>query len=62
MNDYGPKVRRLLKDAGFSHLRWGAGSHEIYSDGEKNITVPVRIKVRHTANGILKEAGLKKAF
>jgi hypothetical protein len=26
------------------------------------IVVPVQIKSRHTANGILKEAGLSKAF
>ncbi len=62
MNDYGPKVRSLLKEAGFSHLRWGSGSHEIYSNGELNITVPTKIKIRHTANGILKQAGLRKAF
>lgn len=62
MNDYGPKVRELLKMADFTHLRWGSGSHEIYSDGEKSVSVPVKIKVRHTANGILKKAGLKKAF
>jgi predicted RNA binding protein YcfA (HicA-like mRNA interferase family) len=28
----------------------------------KRIVVPVHIKSRHTANGILKEAGISKAF
>jgi hypothetical protein len=28
----------------------------------KRIVVPLQIKSRHTANGILKDAGLPKAF
>jgi predicted RNA binding protein YcfA (HicA-like mRNA interferase family) len=44
-------------------LRRGKGDHDIWMTPEgKRLVVPVRIKSRHTANGILKDAGLPKAF
>jgi predicted RNA binding protein YcfA (HicA-like mRNA interferase family) len=52
----------LKKAAGSS--RRGKGDHDIWINpytGQK-IAVPVKIMSRHTANGILKEAGLDKAF
>jgi hypothetical protein len=44
-------------------LRPGKGDHDIWTTREgKRIIVPVRVKSRHTANGILKDGGLPKAF
>jgi predicted RNA binding protein YcfA (HicA-like mRNA interferase family) len=58
-----PKLERLLTAAGCEFIRQGAGSHEIWRspDGQK-FTVPRDTVNRHTANGILKDAGLPKAF
>ena len=64
MNDYGKAVRRLLAEQGCSFLRHGRGDHDIWTSPKaaKPFTVPVSIKSRHTANKILKDAGLPKAF
>ncbi len=63
MNDFGKPVRLILTEAGCAFLRRGKGDHEIWTtrDGRR-LVVPVHIKSRHTANGILKDAGLPKAF
>ena len=63
MNDFGKAVRDRLREAGGAFLRRGKGDHDVWkmTDGEQ-VVVPVRIKSRHTANGILKDAGLPKAF
>lgn len=55
---------RLLKDAGCSYVRPAQGSHDIWFSPitQRNITVPHGIVSRHTANGVLKQAGLPKAF
>jgi hypothetical protein len=63
VNDFGKAVRDRLNDARCSFLRHGKGDHDIWTTQEgKRIVVPVQIRSRHTANGILKEAGLSKAF
>ena len=63
MTDFGKTVRDKLSKAGCAFLRRGKGDHDIWMTREgKRIVVPVRIKSRHTANGILKDAGLAKAF
>jgi predicted RNA binding protein YcfA (HicA-like mRNA interferase family) len=64
VNDYGKAVRELLKTNGCSFLRHGRGDHDVWTspNASKPFTVPVKIKSRHTANGILKDAGLAKAF
>lgn len=56
--------KRLLKEAGCAQVRAGKGDHEIWFSPTSNhpVTVDSKIKSRHTANGILKDAGLKKAF
>lgn len=63
MNDFGKPVREKLAAAGCVFRRHGKGDHDIWTtpDG-KRLIVPVSIKSRHTANGILKDAGLAKAF
>lgn len=57
-------LTKLLADAGFSHFRSAKGDHEIWlnhASGHK-VIVDAGIKSRHTANEILKKAGLPKAF
>jgi len=57
-------VRTLLTDAGCVLVRQGRGSHEIWRSPitGRNFPVPVGIASRHTANAILRQAGLPKAF
>jgi predicted RNA binding protein YcfA (HicA-like mRNA interferase family) len=54
----------LLRAAGCTLVRQGRGSHEIWHSPIKrrNFAVPVGIPSRHTANAILRQAGLPKAF
>jgi hypothetical protein len=52
-----------LTEAGAAFLRHDEGDHDIWATREgKRLVVPVQIKSRRTANGILKDAGLPKAF
>jgi predicted RNA binding protein YcfA (HicA-like mRNA interferase family) len=55
---------RLLREAGCSFVRSAKGSHEIWFSPVtgKPVVVPNGIVSRHTANAILKQAGLPKAF
>lgn len=64
MNDYGKPVRDLLLASGCFFVRHGRGDHDIWTGpfAVRPFTVPVKIKSRHTANQVLKDAGLKKAF
>lgn len=64
MNDYGKEVRKRLIEAGCSFVRHGRGDHDIWQSpaSQRPLTVPVKIKSRHMANKILKDAGLPKAF
>ena len=64
MADYAPKVRKLLNQAGWQFHRHGKGDHERWinpATGVK-VTVDAKIRSRHTANVILKEAGIGKKF
>lgn len=63
----GPIYRRLiqiLKEGGCSFVRQGKGSHEIWLSPITNRHFPVPHDVRKasTANAILRQAGLPKAF
>jgi predicted RNA binding protein YcfA (HicA-like mRNA interferase family) len=59
VKDFGKVVRDRLNKVGCSFLRHGKGDHGIWTTPEgKRIVVPVQID----PNGILKEAGLSKAF
>jgi hypothetical protein len=57
-------LRDLLRAAGCTMVRQGKGSHEIWHSliTKRNFAVPVGIPSRHTANAILRQAGLPKAF
>jgi predicted RNA binding protein YcfA (HicA-like mRNA interferase family) len=54
----------LLEKAGCRSVRAGKGSHQIWYSPvtRRNFPVPTGIVSRHTANGVLKDAGLPKAF
>jgi predicted RNA binding protein YcfA (HicA-like mRNA interferase family) len=64
MADFDRDLIRALQEAGCYLVRSGKGSHQIwYSPATKrNFAVPIGIKSRHTANGVLKDAGLPKKF
>jgi len=53
-----------LRTAGCTFVRQGKGSHEIWYSPitKRNFPVPVGVASRHTANAILRQAGLPKAF
>jgi predicted RNA binding protein YcfA (HicA-like mRNA interferase family) len=64
MADYAPIVKKIFSENGCHLERHGKGDHEIwYSPITKlRFTVDGKILSRHTANGILKQAGLPKQF
>jgi predicted RNA binding protein YcfA (HicA-like mRNA interferase family) len=64
MADYYCDVIKLLREAGYEFKRQGRGDHEIWWHPKTGIRVTVdrSLKSKSTANGILKEAGLPKAF
>lgn len=64
MSDYSPDVKRILRAKGCYFNRQGKGDHEIWYSPITNRYFPVDNKIlsRHTANGILKQAGLPKEF
>ena len=64
MNDFAPELKRLLREAGCQFCRHGRGDHDIWQSpiNGRRFTVDSKIKSRHTANGVLKQAGLPKHF
>ncbi|NEO86308.1 MAG: type II toxin-antitoxin system HicA family toxin [Spirulina sp. SIO3F2] len=59
-----PKLKRLLSQAGCVFKRQGKGDHEIWFSPitQCNFVVDQQIKSRHTANAVLRQAGLDKVF
>ena len=57
---YSKHLKAILRNAGWCLLRSGKGDHEIWSHPErpKPVVVDNRIMSRHTANAILKQAGI----
>jgi predicted RNA binding protein YcfA (HicA-like mRNA interferase family) len=57
-------LKRVLKDHGCYFVRSAKGSHELWYSpvAARHVVVPTGIDSRHTANAILKQAGLGKAF
>ncbi|MCY4341850.1 MAG: type II toxin-antitoxin system HicA family toxin [Gammaproteobacteria bacterium] len=56
------EVKRRLRKAGWHKERNPRGSHEIWANpqGDAVVSLPSKIKSRHTADSILKKAGLPK--
>ncbi|MDR2431367.1 MAG: type II toxin-antitoxin system HicA family toxin [Candidatus Margulisbacteria bacterium] len=64
MAEFEKKVREKLKENNCSFHRHGKGDHDIWHSPLTNRYFPVdsRIKSRHTANAIMKQAGIKHHF
>jgi predicted RNA binding protein YcfA (HicA-like mRNA interferase family) len=64
MADYAFQVKQILRENQCWKVRTGKGDHEIWfsPQSQRNFTVDSTIKSRHTANEILKQAGLGKRF
>jgi len=62
MANYTNQILKLLSDNGCYFVRRGKGSHNIWYSPIMNrpFTVVEKIENRHTANGILKDAGINK--
>ena len=59
-----PKLKKILTEAGCYFERSGKGDHEIWYSPitQRRFVVDSAIKSRHTANAVLKQAGLPKQF
>ncbi|NEO53401.1 MAG: type II toxin-antitoxin system HicA family toxin [Okeania sp. SIO3B5] len=59
-----PKLKKILTQAGCYFERQGKGDHEIWYSPmtEHRFVVDNSIKSRHTANAVLRQAGLPKFF
>jgi hypothetical protein len=64
MPSYEHEVRAYLREFGCTLVRQGKGDHEIWFSplSRRNFTVDGMIKSRHTANEVLKQAGIGKKF
>jgi len=64
MAEYEKKVREILSKNGCQFIRHGKGDHDIWYSPIKNcnFTVDGKINIRHTANGIMKQAGIEFHF
>jgi hypothetical protein len=59
-----PKLKKILTEAGCYFERPGKGDHDIWYSPltQRCFVVDSAIKSRHTANAVLKQAGLPKQF
>ncbi|HIJ84134.1 MAG TPA: type II toxin-antitoxin system HicA family toxin [Magnetococcales bacterium] len=59
-----PDLKKNLRQFGCRFSRQGNGDHEIWYSPISGVHFVVDNKIisRHTANGVLKQAGLKKKF
>jgi hypothetical protein len=65
MAEYEKKVRQVLLEYDCYFVRHGGrGDHDIWYSPitNRNITVDGKIKIRHVANGIMKQAGIDHHF
>ncbi|MCJ2073051.1 type II toxin-antitoxin system HicA family toxin [Methylobacterium sp. J-030] len=63
MTDDTPDLKKLLHASGYRFFRMGRGDPEIWQHAEtgRKVVVDGSVKSRHTANGVLKQAGLPMA-
>lgn len=64
MSSFTPQLKRILLDHSCRFEREGKGDHEIWFSPITNrrFVVDQQIKSRHTANAVLKQAGIAKQF
>ncbi|HEX9734221.1 MAG TPA: type II toxin-antitoxin system HicA family toxin [Thermoanaerobaculia bacterium] len=63
-SSYTLQVKKILLANGCSFERQGKGDHEIWYSpiSDRRFVVDGAIKSRHTANAVLRQAGLPKQF
>ncbi len=59
-----PDLKKILVEHGCRFERQGKGDHEIWFSPitDRRFVVDQKIKSRHTANAVLKQAGIAKRF
>lgn len=64
MAEYEKKLRTILREHNCYFVRNGKGDHEIWYSplSNQNFAVDGKIKSRHTANAILKQANINFKF
>jgi hypothetical protein len=64
MAEYEKKVRAKLTENGCTFQRHGKGDHDIWHSPitGRNVTVDGTIPSRHTANAVMKQAGIEYHF
>ncbi|MCL2223114.1 MAG: type II toxin-antitoxin system HicA family toxin [Oscillospiraceae bacterium] len=64
MGDYTREDKKILSENGYEFLRRGKGDHDIWHNPttKKSVSVDGKIKLRTSANELLKDAGLGKRF
>lgn len=64
MADFYRELVKILRENGCQFVRTGKGSHELWHSpiNDKPVVVPRSTTSRHTANDVLKKAGIPKAF
>ncbi|TAN09445.1 MAG: type II toxin-antitoxin system HicA family toxin [Burkholderiaceae bacterium] len=62
VNGFYDQVVAVLAQHGFSFLKPGKGSHQWWSNGRVKVQVPTHCKSRHTANAVMKQAGIAHKF
>jgi len=63
-SDFATELKKILQAANCRFERHGKGDHDIWFSPHTHIRFPVdnKIKSRHTANAVLRQAGLPKQF
>jgi predicted RNA binding protein YcfA (HicA-like mRNA interferase family) len=63
-SSFTPEVKRILGKHGCGVVRQGKGDHEIWFSPitKRNFPVDGKILSRHTANAIMKQAGIDHRF
>jgi predicted RNA binding protein YcfA (HicA-like mRNA interferase family) len=58
-SNYYNQVVDAIRKQGFTRIRQGKGSHEIWAraGAGNKVSIPSKLRSRHTANRILKDAG-----
>ena len=64
MSDFAPDVIEIIRAHGRTFVRRGKGDHSIWYSphSKRNFTVDSKIKSRHSANVIMKQAGISHKF
>ena len=61
MNGYYDQVKAVLQHHGFSFVRQ-KGSHQSWAKGRVIVTLSKNCDSRHTANAVMKQAGIDHKF